>query len=89
MKRKPEDYLYSGFYDCNIDDEIRNQTEKIVKCRKPHECIGFYAHDEQKIIQPGEFALRETGFLPSGPVSCYTCIECLDKWLDEIEPEGE
>ena len=33
--------------------------------------------------------LRESGFMDNEPVSCYTCIPCLDKWLDEINGEVE
>lgn len=35
-------------------------------------------------IQPGEHAYLETGFLDGAPVSCYTCLPCIDKWLDEL-----
>lgn len=77
MKYKPEDYLDSGFY--SGDEEIENKKEKVVRCRKPHECTNC-----QKEIAAGDNALRETGFLNGKPVSCYTCLPCIDEWLDEI-----
>jgi hypothetical protein len=79
MKYKPEEYIGCGFYS-NDDSEIENYKEKLVKCRKSHECMGGC----NTTIQSGETALYETGFMDGGPVSCYTCIPCLDGWLDTI-----
>ena len=79
MKYKPEDYIDSGFYGGDFED-IENKKEKVVKCRKPHECTGGCG----TVIQPGEYALLETGFFEGQPVSCYTCLPCIDAWLDEI-----
>ena len=87
MKYKPEDYIESGFYS-DMDDEIEHKTEKIVKCRKPHKCMGGC----DKEIQPGEEALCEKGFMDGKPVSSYTCLPCIEKWLEEsgqIELEEE
>lgn len=90
MKYKPEDYIDSGFY--SGDEEIENHKEKIVKCRKPHECMGGCGTE----IKPGEFALLEIGFMDEKPVSSHTCLPCIEKWLEEsgqVEleelPEGE
>ena len=80
MKYKPEDYINSGFYDGDMDSEVENQKSKVVKCRKPHKCVGGCETE----IKAGEYALLETGFLDGKPVSCYTCLPCIDKWLDEL-----
>jgi hypothetical protein len=82
MKYKPEDYLESGFYG-NDDDEIENRVEKVVKCRKPHKCVGC-----EKEINKGEHALLETGFMDGKPVSCYTCLPCIETWLEESGQVG-
>lgn len=80
MKYPKELYLDSGFYDGGMGDEdIENYREKIVKCRKPHKCMGGC----NAIIQPGEYALYESGFMDSKPVSCYTCLTCIEKRLEE------
>ena len=81
MKYKPEDYSVkdTGFYGFD-DDEIENYKEKLVKCRKPHKCMGGC----EKEIPAGTYAIRETGFMDGRPVSSYTCTDCIDKWLDEI-----
>lgn len=78
MKYKKEIYEETEFY--SSDDEIINHKQKIVKVRKDHDCCQC-----QKSIQKNDYALCETGFLDGIPVSVYTCIECCDKWLDEIE----
>lgn len=85
MKYKPEEYSVknTGFY--GFDDEITNHKEKLVKCRKPHKCIGGC----EKEIPVGAYAVRETGFMDGQPVSCYTCTDCIDEWLDELEKCGE
>lgn len=78
MKYKPEYYLDSGFYS-DMDDETENKTERIVKCRRPHKCMGGC----DKEIPRGEHALLETGFLDGKPVSVYTCLPCIEAWLVE------
>lgn len=83
MKYKPEDYINSGFYEG--DEDLVNHKEKVVKCRKPHKCMGGC----EKEIAIGEYALRETGFMDNKPVSVYTCLPCIDKWLDEINGGGD
>lgn len=79
MKYQLVDYIDCGFY--GIDDcDIQNYKSNVVKCRKKHECLGGCNAE----IQIGEQAFFEKGFMDGNPVSCYTCIPCMDKWLDEI-----
>ena len=40
MKYYKELYLNSGFYDGDMDVDIKCQKEKIVKCRKEHKCTA-------------------------------------------------
>ena len=84
MKYNPEDYLYSGFYDCEYGDDVECHKEKLVKCRKPHECMGGC----EKEIAVGEYALLETGFLDGKPVSSYTCLPCIEAWLEKSGQVG-
>lgn len=79
MKYKLEDYVNSGFYS-DMDDPIEHHKERVVKCRKSHQCVNC-----QNEIQIGEHALLETGFLDGEPVSSYTCLHCIEEWLDESE----
>jgi hypothetical protein len=80
MKYTEQEYLNSGYYECDMDSEVENQKVKIVKCRQPHKCMGGCDGE----IQPGEFAYYESGFMDGKPASCYTCLPCIDKWLDEL-----
>ena len=76
MKYDKELYIDSGIY--GLDEDIRNYNEKIVKCRKSHKCVSC-----EKEIQKGEQALYESGFDDCGAVSAYTCLECVEEWLEE------
>ena len=78
MKYKTEDYLESGFYS-DMDDDIKNHKEKIVKCRKPHMCMCGCKTE----IKAGDYALLETGFMDGKPISCYTSLPCIEAWLEE------
>jgi len=77
MKYKPQDYIDSGFYS-DMDDDIKDKKEKVVKCRKLHKCSTCESE-----IAIGEHALREAGFMDGKPVSCYTCLPCIEAWLEE------
>jgi len=84
MKYKPEMYVDSGFYDGDMDVEIENHKERVVKCRKPHKCNGGCETE----IKAGEYALLETGFMDGEPLSCYTCLPCIEAWLEESGQVG-
>ena len=76
MKYDKELYIDSGFY--SDDTVIENYNEKVVKCRKSHKCSSC-----QSEIKSGEYALRESGFIDGEPRSCYTCLPCIEEWLEE------
>lgn len=76
MKYDKDLYIESGIY--GLDEDIRNHQEKLVKCRKMHKC-AFCERD----IRVGEQALYETGFTDDKVVSAYTCLECVEEWLEE------
>ena len=86
MKYKPEYYSIedTGFYGL-ADDGVENYKEKLVKCRKSHQCTGGC----DKEIPIGAYAIRETGFMDGKPVAAYICTDCMDKWLDELLCEEE
>ena len=84
MKYKEADYIDSGFYDGDRDSNIENHSEKVINCRKPHECMGGCGNE----IKAGEYALLETGFMDGKPVSCYTCLPCIDQWLESVKLAG-
>lgn len=79
LKYPKEYYVGSGFYDGDMDCECINETEKLVKCRKPHKCVNC-----QKSIDAGNYAVQEKALFPGeGWKSCYICISCIEEWLEE------
>ena len=87
MKYQPELYIGSGFYDGD-ESIILQHKEKIVKCRKSHVCSGGCGIE----IKTGEYALNESGFMDGKPVNSYTCLPCIEAWLEEsgqVDKDGE
>lgn len=39
-------------------------------------------------IKAGEKAVCEKGFLNRKPTSCYTCLKCIEDWLEESGQTG-
>lgn len=76
MNYDKELYLDTGIY--GIDEDVENHKEKIVKCRKSHKCVSC-----DRTIKKEEMALYESGFLDGYPVHAYTCIKCLEEWMEE------
>lgn len=77
LKYDKELYLDNEIY--GLDEDFVKRSEKVVKCRKPHECNNC-GHE----IVPGDYAVHETGFMYGKPVSTYTCIRCMEKWMEEL-----
>lgn len=77
MKYDKELYIDSGIYGYE-EEGMSGRKEKIVKCRKPHVCASC-----GKEISKGEQAVNESGFLEGEAVSCYTCLGCIEQWLEE------
>ena len=77
-------YTPQSYIDCNCyggaNDEIENYTEKVVKCRKEHDCVCGC----EKKIPAGEYALCEKGFVDGSPVSIYTACSCIDRRIEEL-----
>lgn len=79
LKYTKEQYETCDYYGGDMDCDVDYITKKLVKCRSQHQCMGGC----NNTIQQGEYALCERGFLDGKPVSCYTCIPCLDSWIEE------
>ena len=78
MKYPEEMYLDAGLYDGDMDCDVEHRKEKIVKCKKEHKCSVC-----QSTINKGDRALYESGFMDGEPVSSYTCLKCIENWLEE------
>lgn len=79
-KERYEEEIHS-FYGGDMDSDIEVISAKLVKCRRVHKCMGGC----ERIIGIGQYAVCEKSFFENGPVSCYTCTDCLDRWIDEME----
>lgn len=77
MKYSKEEYENADFY--YGEEDISSYKSKVVKTRKAHMCVNC-----QKEVAKGEKMLRESGFMDEHPVSCHTCLKCLDQWLDTV-----
>lgn len=79
LKYDKELYTDNGFYNGDFgEEEISCYKEKLVKTRKVHECASC-----GKEIPVGKYAVSESGFMDGGAVSCYSCHECVEEWLEE------
>ena len=84
MKYKKEVYEEIDLFAGDMDSEYEDVSQKIVKARKPHKCM-----DCETEIPVGDNALSLTSIGEEGFVTIYSCIPCLDKWLEELEEHGE
>lgn len=79
MKYLEEMYLDSQIFAGDRDVSERYFTEKIVKIRKSHKCCAC-----QKEIPGGEKMVMQKAIVDDmGWCSCYICLPCIEKWLEE------
>lgn len=91
MKYQELTYLrYNPFEGADRDVEIREYTWKLVKTRKPHDCmLAELVGKEQHAIEVGKSAMREHAIVEGEWGSSYCCLDCMDKWIaEELEPLG-
>lgn len=84
MKYTNEQYLENmeGYF--GPDEETSHEVLSIVKTRTPHQCMGT-EHEGDDEIPVKSMAVYENAIhIDIGRVSCYVCIPCADKWLDEL-----
>lgn len=83
MKYTPDDYLSYDPFEGDMDVDIRCRQVRLLRTRTPHACTSI--GESEHIIEPGSMARFEKAFVDrSHWGSYYTCINCLDKWLDEV-----
>jgi len=70
-------YIKYDPFDGDQDVDIRCRKVKIVKIRKPQECIFEIPH----AIKPGTRVRYESALVDGHWGSYYMCLECLDRWL--------
>lgn len=89
---KFQEHEYIGFDPCDGDRDVnlRCQSAKIVKVRKPHTCHLSLIDGKEHSIKPGELARCEKVIFEEKWESYYCCIPCIDAWFIEIGmvPDG-
>jgi hypothetical protein len=89
MKYTKEQYISTmqGYF--GPDEDSSNNVMSLVRVRVAHECMGVDKDDDHG-IEIGDMAVREVAIHRElGRVSCYICLPCADKWLDELEVNTE
>lgn len=85
MKYPDEMYIGSQIFSGDMDGSESNFSEKIVKIRKPHKCCVC----ENEMLK-GEKMVRQQAVVEcEGWCSCYICLPCIEKWLEESGQVGE
>ena len=83
MKYPKDEYVKYDPFLGDRDVKIRCRTRKIVKVRKSHDCILADLIDRPHKISIGENAVIDKAIVDGEWDSCYSCINCMDKWLAE------
>lgn len=74
------DQEYEDFMYFSPDEEITNHSQKVIKTRKPHDCITQFGVHE---IVAGSRAVRESAIQEGvGRVSNYICLDHADRYLE-------
>lgn len=63
--------------DGDMENSVKSHTSHLVLCRKEHKCWNCGAG-----ISKYDHALAEKGFLDGKPVNCWTCLDCVDDYMD-------
>lgn len=79
MKYAEEMYLDSQIFAGDMDGSESNFSEKIVKIRKEHTCCVC----ESEMPKGTKMLSQRTVVQDLGWCSCYICLPCIEKWLEE------
>ena len=89
MKYNKDIYLEWNPFEGDRDTDIKVYEWKMVKTRKIHDCcLSLLVGDEYHEIPSGELAMREHAIVDGEWESTYSCISCMDIWLEELERDG-
>ncbi len=61
------------------DTDIRNKKQKLVTTKKNHQCSFCNG-----AFNKGTQMVYESAIIDGFPESCYTCIECVDKYAEDM-----
>lgn len=77
------DYLNTELF-CDRDTDVRCLTRKIVLTRTEHRCAFADVLGKSHQIAPFTRAIRERAIVEGRWGANYSCLPCVDIWLDEI-----
>jgi hypothetical protein len=86
-KRTDKEYLDFNPFEGDRDVDIQGYKVRIVSTRKEHKCMAGYLQvngGDSHTIPARSRAWLETAIVDGEPGSCYCCLPCLDKLMDEI-----
>ena len=78
LKYDKSRYVGSGIF--SPDEDEKQFSEKLIVTRKQHECCVC-----GKKIPVKSYAVYQSCFLDSKPVSCYICTKCIESWIKETD----
>lgn len=84
QKYKDSDYLDAVLFE-DRDVDIRAQTKRIVTTRVQHRCAFADSLGKDHLIRAGSRAVLESAVVEGKWGTCYSCLPCIDKWLDHLE----
>lgn len=69
------------------DTEVKVYSWKMVKTRKPHGCClaDMVGNESYHEIPSGSLVMKEHAIIEGEWASTYSCMECMDKWMEELE----
>jgi len=70
-----------GMFD-GRDEDIRARTTSFVTTRAPHDCFSP-SNGNTHPIPAGTRAMKEHAIVDGQWCTSYSCVECIDKYLDE------
>ena len=77
-----EEYIRYDPFEGDRDVDIKCRTVRVVKTRKPNQCIGIEGRDSIHDMPVGTRARYEHALVDGEWGQWYMCCECMDKWFE-------
>ena len=82
-KMTDDEYLRFDPFSSDRDVDIRCRKVRIVKTRKEHACMSPTIRFHP--MPPGTKARFESAVVEGEWKSYYTCLKCIDEWIEKYE----
>lgn len=84
QKHTDEEYIEAELFE-DRDIDVRVETKSIVTTRKEHDCAFGFVIDNPHVIAAKSRAIKETAVVEGKWGSSYSCLPCVDTWLDHLK----